>query len=89
MIIEYLLSKKEQRINPPKRSRNIGEDLSNPSDMLRSYNVRIKRAIPHDKYVEIFLFDDVAKIDFRSILVGFRYKIDRSENKVLVGYKEA
>lgn len=87
MLIEYLLSRRDE-IHPRKlkNSKILKEDITNPSDILRIYNIRIKRAIPYEKYVEIFLFDDVRGINFKDIFKRFHYKIDYNENKVLVGY---
>ena len=80
MLIEYLLDKQKTT----RKKLNLVEDTQDPSTILRQNG--IKRIIPNEKYIEIFLFDDVAKIDL-SFFKKFIYKKDEEENKLLVSYR--
>ena len=82
MLIEYLLDKQKTT----RKKLNLVEDKQDPSTILRQNGIKIKRIIPNEKYIEIFLFDDVAKIDL-SFFKKFIYKKDEEENKLLVSYR--
>lgn len=88
MIIDYILSeKKKVQLTESKHIKHVRRINENdPTQMLRDKNIKIKRIIPKEKYIEVYLFDDIKNIDLDSILGKFYYKVDYNENKILIGY---
>lgn len=65
----------------------MNEGYENPLDILRSNGIKIKNTIPHQEYMEIFLFNDVNKINFDIILKNFYFVLDSNENKIYIKYE--
>lgn len=89
MIIDYLFSEKKNISLYNKKRKNfikINEDENlDPTSILRSHGIKIKRIIPKEKYIEVYLFDDLKDINF-SYLKDFYFKLDDKDNKILISY---
>lgn len=89
MIIDYIL--KNQKVSKLSKfargNKCMNEGYENPLDILRSNGIKIKNTIPHQEYMEIFLFNDVNKINFDIILKNFYFVIDSNENKIYIKYE--